>query len=141
VAAREVLVRSELKALDAQLEFFTLHAPIAGRLGLLQVVPGQTLTPGTTVADVVDLDQIDVLCYAPPDSAARLALDQPARLVLTETPSSEAGKPLLGKVAFIAVQAQPETGNVAVKVRFPNPELRLRAHTIVQVHVLTRPEQ
>jgi multidrug efflux pump subunit AcrA (membrane-fusion protein) len=47
----------------------------------------------------------------------------------------------LGKVAFIAVQAQPETGNVAVKVRFPNPELRLRAHTIVQVHVLTRPEQ
>jgi RND family efflux transporter MFP subunit len=141
VAAREALVRTELKALDAQLAFYTLRAPITGRLGLLQVVPGQTLTPGTTVADVVDLDQIDVLCYAPPDAAVRLALDQPAKLMPAETTSAEARQPRLGKVAFIAVQAQPETGNVAVKVRFPNPGPRLRAHAIVQVSVLTRPER
>ena len=35
-----------------------------------------------------------------------------------------------------ALQAQPETGNVAVKVRFPNPDLRLRAHAVVRVNVV-----
>ncbi len=48
---------------------------------------------------------------------------------------------VVGKVAFIAVQSQPETGNVAVKVRFPNPDLRLRANVVVRVHVLTKPEK
>jgi RND family efflux transporter MFP subunit len=142
VAARESLVRAELKALDAQLEFYTLRAPIAGQLGQLQVVPGQTLTPGTTVADVVDLDQIDALCYAPPDAAARLVLNQTARLLVAGiNHSPEHAQSLSGKVVFIAVQAQPETGNIAVKVRFANPDLKLRAHAIVRVQVLTQAEK
>src|SRR5205823_963489 len=112
--AKHAAAVAELKALDEQLEFYTLRAPIAGRLSIVQAVPGQTLTPGTVVADVVNLDPIDVLCYAPPEAARRLALDQPAHLVLVEAPSAEPSAPVTGKVAFIAVQAQPETGNIAV---------------------------
>lgn len=141
VAARQAAARADLKALDEQLKFFTLRAPISGRLSIVQTVPGQTLNPGAVVAEVVDLERIDVLCYAPPDIVSRLALDQPARLVVEESAAATSGPRPLGKVAFIGVQAQPETGNVAVKVRFPNPELRLRGHAIVHVHVLTRPEQ
>jgi RND family efflux transporter MFP subunit len=140
-AAKQAAAQADLKALDKQMEFFTLRAPIAGRLSIVQAVPGQTLSPGTVVADVVDLDQIDVLCFAPPDAASRLVLDQPAKLLIEEPGTREAKEPLTGKVAFVGVQAQPETGNVPVKVRFPNPELRLRAHAIVRVHVLTQPEQ
>ena len=39
--------------------------PIAGRLGMMQVVQGQTLAVGSAVADVVDLETIDVLCFVP----------------------------------------------------------------------------
>ena len=46
-----------------------------------------------------------------------------------------------GKIVFIAVQAQPETGNFAVKVRFPNPELRLRANGVFPLRVQTEPEK
>jgi len=143
VAEKQAAARGDLKALDAQLEFFTLRAPIAGRLSIVQAVPGQTLSPGTIVADVVDLDPIDVLCFAPPDTAAMLALDQPAKLVLEESGEKEPAAPLVtkGKVAFIAVSAQPETGNVPIKARFPNPDLRLRAHAVVRVFVLTKPEK
>jgi len=141
VADKQAAARADLKALDEQLEFFTLRAPIDGRLSIVQAVPGQTLTPGTVVADVVDLEQIDVLCYAPPAAAARLVLGQAAKLVREEATADPSALPLLGKVAFIGVQAQPETGNVAVKVRFPNPGLRLRSHAVVRVYVLTRPEQ
>src|SRR5438067_354667 len=71
VAAKYAAATAELKALDAQLDFYTVRAPIAGRLGTFMAVPGQTLTVGTVIAEVVDLDSIDVLCYAPPDAAGR----------------------------------------------------------------------
>jgi multidrug efflux pump subunit AcrA (membrane-fusion protein) len=122
-----------LKALDAQLDFYTLRAPISGHLGLLQVSPGQTITPGTTVAEVVDLDEIDVLCFVSPHTTHKLKLGQPARLADSESAT--------GKLAFIAVQAQPETGNFAVKVRFPNKDLGLRANSVKRLRVLTQPEK
>ncbi len=123
------------------MDFYTLRAPIDGRLSIVQAVPGQTLTPGTVVADVVDLEKIDVLCFAPPDTAALLALQQPAKLIIEETGPHAEKHELAGTVAFVGVQAQAETGNVPVKVRFPNPDLRLRANSIVRVHVLTQPVQ
>src|SRR5205807_5970974 len=87
-AAKLAVAAADLKALDEQLEFYTLRAPIAGRLSIVQAVPGQTLTPGTIVADVLKLDPIDVLCYAPPEAARRLALDQQAQLILVVAPSA-----------------------------------------------------
>src|SRR5262249_24438720 len=125
------------KAIDEQLDLYTLRVPIAGRLGIVQVVPGQTLAIGTVVAEVVDLAEIDVLAYVPPATAARLATDQSARLASAR----DAPAPLAGKVVFIAVQAQPETGNFAVKVRFPNKDLKMRANSVARVQVQTRPEE
>lgn len=138
---KEAAARADVKAMDEQMKFYTLRAPMAGRLGIVLAVPGQTLSPGTVVADVVDLDEIDVLCYAPPLVAAKLALGQSAKLSLEEADTAEAKSSLVGKVAFIGVQSDPQTGNIAVKVRFPNPDRRLRANAVVRVHVLTQPEK
>ena len=44
-----------------------------------------------------------------------------------------------GEVAFISNQADPDTGNFAVKVRFSNKEARLPANRVVRVRVLTTP--
>jgi RND family efflux transporter MFP subunit len=137
VAGKEGALRAELKSLDEQLDYYTLRAPIAGTLGLVQVAAGQTLPVGTSVADVVDLSEIDVLCYAPPDTARRLQLNQTARLA---GPAGEKDRPA-GKVVFIGVYAQPETGSFAVKVRFPNPGQALRANAVVRVEVQTEPEE
>lgn len=141
VAAKETSLRADLDALEVQLEFHKLRAPIAGTLGTVQAVPGQTLPLGTSVAEVVDLRQIDVVCVVPPDSAAKLVLDQPAWLTTTQevTVPRESGSQ--GKVVFIAVQAQPDTGNFLAKVRFPNPDLRVRANMVVRVQVQTQPEK
>jgi RND family efflux transporter MFP subunit len=132
---------SKRKAVEEELKFYTLRAPINGRLGIIQVVAGQTVPPGTIVAEVVDLDEIDVLCFVPPHTAARLALNQPARIVRQKSDGKDEASPATGKVVFIAVQAQPETGNFAVKVRFPNKALELRANTVVRVQVQTKAEE
>jgi multidrug efflux system membrane fusion protein len=132
---------SKRKALEEELKFYTLRAPINGRLGLIQVVAGQTVPVGTTVAEVVDLDEIDVLCFVPPHTAARLADKQPARIVRVRSDGKDEASPATGKIVFIAVQAQPDTGNFAVKVRFPNKGLELRANTVVRVQVQTKSEE
>jgi RND family efflux transporter MFP subunit len=133
--------REEVAALDRQLALYTLTAPRSGRLGRLQVVAGQTLSVGTAVADVVDIDDaIDVLCFVPAADARKLQVGQPAHVGAVEKDGAvSAGADPEGKVAYIADQAESETGHFAVKVRFPNRDLKLRANSVVRLRVLTRP--
>jgi RND family efflux transporter MFP subunit len=130
---------SELKALDEQLKLYSLTSPIDGRLGRVQVVRGQCLAAGTTVADVVNLDDaIDVLAFVPPHVARRLKLkEQPAHIVPADAKAS--GPDPEGRIEYIAAQAEPDTGNFAIKLRFPNRALKLRGNSVVRVRVLTQP--
>jgi multidrug efflux pump subunit AcrA (membrane-fusion protein) len=128
----------EQEALRAQLKLHTLTAPIAGRVGRLLVVRGQTLSVGAPVADVIDLDeQIDVLCFVPPGLVGKLRTGQPA--VSGGFDGAKGTVEAEGEVVYIADQAEPETGNFAVKVRFSNKEARLRANRVLRVRVLTGP--
>jgi len=134
----------EVASLDHDLQLYKLTAPRAGRLGRLQVVVGQTLPIGTVVADIVDIDEaIDILCFVPAADARKLQLGQVARIGSAEgTRDDTAGAPSAdpeGKVEYIADQAETETGTLAVKVRFPNRDLKLRANAVVRIRVLTRP--
>ena len=56
---------------------------------------------------------------------------------LDESPGS-AGD-VEGKVVYLAPQGETDTGNSAVKVRFPNRALGLRANTTVRIRILTKP--
>lgn len=128
----------EQDALRAQLKLHTLTAPIAGRVGRLQVVRGQTLSVGTVVADIIDLDeQIDVLCFVPPALIGKVKVGQPARSGGFDTPPGTVEAE--GEVIFIADQAEPETGNFAVKVRLANADAHLRANRVLRIRVLTMP--
>jgi RND family efflux transporter MFP subunit len=125
-------VQAQLRTLEEEAALYVLRAPIAGRLGLFNAGLGQALAAGATVAEIVNLDEIDVLCFVPARTATMLRLKQEARL------EGELESAVPGHVAFIGVQAQPETGTIAVKVRFPNKNRDLRANTLQRVQVLTR---
>jgi RND family efflux transporter MFP subunit len=139
--AKQEAAAKDLQALDAQLALYTLRAPIAGRLGLVQVGLGQSLTVGAQVADVTDLDEIEALCHVPYHTRVRLAQDLPARVVRDKENGQPEPGPANGKVVFLAAQAQVDTGNFPVKVRFPNKDGRLLANTVIRVQVQTQPEQ
>jgi membrane fusion protein, multidrug efflux system len=128
-------------AIRAQLKLLTLAAPIAGRIGRIQVVSGQTLSLGTTVAEIVDLDdQIDVLCFVPPSMLRRLKVGQQAvSRPIDKDQAAEKDSEATGRIDYIAEQAEPETGNFAVKVRFDNKDAHLRSNRILRLRVLTQP--
>ena len=129
---------SKLRGLVGQLKYYALKAPIDGRLGRIQIQPGQSVSPGTTIADVMDLeDQVDALCFVAPHDARKLRVHQSAVLGARENEGPE------GEVVFIAPQAEADTGLIAVKVRFPNRaqffwQREWRANTAVHVQVTTQ---
>jgi membrane fusion protein (multidrug efflux system) len=129
---------AKLKEKDEQLRLYMLKAPITGRLGRILVQQGQAVSPGTVIADVINLeDQIDALCFAPPHLARRLQLHQRAFVGADKNEGPE------GEVVFIAQQAEPDTGQFAVKVRFTNRaqffwQREWRANTVVQVQISTQ---
>jgi RND family efflux transporter MFP subunit len=132
--------KAELEGLEVQLSLYRLTAPINGHLGRILVNPGQTLAVGTQVADVINVDkQVDILCFVPPAVAKRLQKGQLARLGALEEKLVGPAASVAGKIEFVADQAELDTGNFAVKVRFPNDKLKLRANTTVRVRVLTAP--
>jgi RND family efflux transporter MFP subunit len=131
--------KAELRALDEQLDLYIIRTPIRGRLGHVQVNVGQTLSVGTVIADVVDLEEVDVLCYVPPRTVSLLSLEQPARFAEDEggdEDEPEAG----GRLVFLGVTAFPDTGNFPVKVRFKNEDLEYKVGTIMHVLVQTKPK-
>jgi RND family efflux transporter MFP subunit len=131
-------MQSKLKGIEEQLRYYTLKAPIAGRLGRIQVQPGQSVSPGTVIAEIIDLeDEIDALCFVPPNDLRKLHLGQSAILGTSENEGPE------GKVVYIAPQAEADTSMFAVKVRFPNHaqffwQREWRANLAVHVQVSTR---
>lgn len=132
----------ELNSLDRQLRLYTLTAPRKGRLGRLQVVVGQTLAAGTAVAELIDVeDDINVLCFVPAADARKLQVGQSARVGGVDRDPADAGADPEGKVEFIADQAEVESGLIAVKIRFPNRDLKLRANTVTRLRVLTKPDK
>jgi RND family efflux transporter MFP subunit len=137
VRAKENIANAELKALDEQLAQYTLRAPITGQLGMIHANPGQTLAAGATVAEVINLDEIDVLCFVPSRTVAHLELDQVVRIEEEGEEITDAIKLEQGRIVFISDQAQAETGTIAVKARFPNHHRKLRANTLMRVRVLT----
>ena len=129
----------DVAALELQLKLHQLAAPHKGRLGRIQVVPGQTLSVGGVAADLVDLEEeVDVLCYAAPSVAKKLRVGQAARLGGFDGPPPPGGE-VEGKVVFVADQAEPETTGFAVKVRFPNQTAHLGANVSLAIRVLTQP--
>ncbi len=137
---RQTAGTKEVDALKEQLRLYALTAPIGGRVGRVLVVSGQTLAVGTPVAEVVDLEEeIDVLCFVPQGVVRRLKVGQEARSGPVEKDPSSTQVEAAGKVAYIADQAEAETGNFAVKVRFTNKTVRLRSNRVLRIRVLTQP--
>jgi RND family efflux transporter MFP subunit len=137
VKAKEDIARADVKAIDEQLALYALRAPITGQLSMVHANVGQTLAAGATVAEIVNLDEIDVLCFVPANTVNRLHLNQIVHIEENGEAITDAVKLEQGHIVFISDQAQVETGTIAVKARFSNQHRKLRGNMLVRVRVLT----
>jgi RND family efflux transporter MFP subunit len=126
-----------------RLEDTRLVAPISGSIGMRKVDPGQTVSAGTPVFTIVDLNPAKVRVGVPEAEITKVTLGAKAAITLP----SLAGRQFEGRVGIIGVAAEPTSRTYTVKVIVPNPGPVLLAGMVAEaqisgrstVHALTIP--
>ncbi|MBC8790231.1 MAG: efflux transporter periplasmic adaptor subunit [Tagaea sp. CACIAM 22H2] len=135
VAADEALVGTA----RLNLEYTTITAPVAGRIGLRQADIGNYLTPGDAngIAVITQLDPIDVVFAVPQDRRpalqARLVGGAPLPVVALDQQSVTT----LAEGTFLTFDnvVDATSGTVKAKARFANTDGRLFPNQFVNVRV------
>jgi multidrug resistance efflux pump len=136
LTAKVAASQAAVDAAQAELEHYTVTAPIDGVVSRLEVNAGTVSRPGTTVwGEILDLSEIDTCCNLTPQQVDRVRLGQPAEVILDGSPAGQ----WTGKVVSIGIAADPGTGHIPVRVRLQNPKGRLRCYIHVGVRFDTRP--
>jgi RND family efflux transporter MFP subunit len=127
----------------AHLDYHTIRAPIDGVLDSLHCHPGETLAVGSPIGELVDSRQVFASVWLPPGSARSVRVGQPARVLLSDTRAAGAGSTaepegqgMAGKVAYIGRVADPQTGNLPIRVLVDNPQGRLTIGQSLRVSIV-----
>jgi multidrug resistance efflux pump len=136
VAVAEAQVKqaeAALAGVGVQLDKLNLTAPRDGIITDRSANPGELATPGATLMNLGDLDQVTLTVFIPETQIGRVRVGQTARVEVDAYPSEI----FEGAVTFIAPEAEFTPKNVqteeervnlvfAVKITLDNPDHRLK---------------
>lgn len=114
-----------LQAEKVAASYSTIRAPMAGRVGAINVFSGSLVQPATALTSVTQLDPVSVAFTVPEAALANLLAAQRAGTVAVEASTGAGGKPVVGKLSFIDNTVDPLAGSIRVKARFDNRDARL----------------
>jgi multidrug efflux system membrane fusion protein len=122
------------------LQWAHIEAPVAGRVGLRQIDPGNQVSANgsTPIAVVTQVDPIDVIFAVPEDAIAAVIRHKGygAGLAVTAYDRSGGAAIAQGQLATIDNVIDTTTGTVKAKARFPNPTGALFPNQFVNISVL-----
>ena len=99
-----------------------IRSPISGHVARKAVLAGQYVAPGSELYQIADLSSVWVVADVYEQDMGRVAVGQPARLLLAAYP----GTAFEGRVEFIYPAVNPETRTLQARMEFANPDLKLR---------------
>ncbi len=105
--------QARVDAAQATLNQVRITAPFAGTIMAINLEPGDIVNPGTAALVVADMSELHVDVPVAEVDYNRLALDQPAQLVLDAIPDAT----YHGKVDQIGLSASTSGGSVSYPIR------------------------
>jgi RND family efflux transporter MFP subunit len=133
VAADRAAVQSAQVALD----YATLRAPIAGRIGAINIYPGTLVQPALSLVTITQLDPIAVSFPVPEanlqDLLAAARGGAPIEALVTGRK-----EPLTGVLNFVDNTVDPQIGTVRAKAEFANADQALWPGQFVATRVTVR---
>ncbi|MBV9267657.1 MAG: efflux RND transporter periplasmic adaptor subunit, partial [Acidobacteriaceae bacterium] len=109
-----------------------LLAPISGNISMRKVDPGQTVSAGTVVFSIANLNPAKVRVGVPEADIEKVKHNARAEVTLPSLP----GRRFEGKVAIIGVAAEPASRTYTVKVLVANPGPVLLAGMVAEARIL-----
>jgi membrane fusion protein (multidrug efflux system) len=113
-----------LQTAEVRLRQRTITAPLPGIVVKVDKEPGEAVLLNETVVQVVHIDEVYAQFYLEPAQVAPL---KPGAAVPFRVPSLPAPNNFTGSVDFIDPRMDAESGLYRIKLRLPNPGLRLKA--------------
>ena len=130
-AARVSQAEQHVGALDAQLSYATVRAPISGVVTDQVLYEGSFIASGTTLVTIADVSQVIVKAPFSDTVAAQLKVGDSATVFPTDLP----GEQMTGQVTLISRAVDPASRTVEVWVTLGNEAGRLRVNGAAQVTV------
>jgi multidrug efflux system membrane fusion protein len=139
-AARAALAANSAAARASQVNasYTSIRAPMAGRVGAINVYPGSLVQPATSLTTVTQLDPIDVAFTLPEANLGSLLAAQKQGTVTVEASTGGDAKPVTGKLSFVDNTVDPTSGTIRVKAQFGNGEGSLWPGQYVNTRVTVR---
>lgn len=109
--------RKDLANAQTQRELLRIKAPLSGTVAAIHFKVGETIGLNTALADLIDLERLDITLKIPSQEAAALRLGQPVEVNtgIKDGSGLNAISAPLGKVVFISPQIDPLTDTVLVR--------------------------
>ena len=121
-AARAVLAADQAaaSAVGVDASYNTIRAPMAGRVGAINVYAGSLVQMSTSLTTVTQLDPINVAFTLPESALGGLLEAQRRGVVPVRVTLANADKELTGALSFIDSTVDPVAGVIRVKAEFDN---------------------
>lgn len=129
--------KAAVQAAQVALSYATLRAPIAGRIGAVNIYPGTLVQPSGTLVTITQLDPIAVSFPVPEAQLQHIiAASREGVAVQALVPGRKA--PLEGTLNFVDNTVDPAVGTVRAKAVFPNGDQSLWPGQFVETRVTVR---
>ncbi len=123
-----------LAALDSQLSYATIRAPLTGVVAEQFQFQGEFAAAGAKLFAVDDVSEVIVKAPVADTVAAQLKVGDTARVY----PQSLPGEELVGVISLVSKASDPQNRTVEVWVNLKNEDGRLRADSAAKVVVATQ---
>jgi multidrug efflux system membrane fusion protein len=121
-AARALLAADQaaLRSSGVSASYNAIRAPMAGRVGAINVFPGSLVQLATSLTTITQLNPINVAFTLPEAALGDLLAAQKRGAVTVEASAGGNGKAASGKLSFVDNTVDPVAGTIRVKAQFDN---------------------
>jgi HlyD family secretion protein len=114
-----------IKTAQARLDLQTIRAPISGVVDTLTARPGQTVSVGTVIGEVLDTEKVVAMAWLSTAQSSSIHVGQNANVYVDQAApvtadSSKTAPRCSGSVTYVGKSADRQTGNVPVHILVAN---------------------
>jgi RND family efflux transporter MFP subunit len=124
--------KANLDLAELELSYTNVRAPFTGRVVRRFVDQGRTVSNGTALYSLADMDRLLARVFIPAKEFRSIRPDQPVQLVVTST-----GDRLTGRIDLVNPLVDPESGTIKVTVEVTRYPPTTRPGDFVEVSIVT----
>lgn len=124
---------AEVALAQTRVEKMTVRAPFTGTVGLRLVGPGDFVAAGQDLVELTDSTSLKVEFHIPERHLQQVRNGQP----ITLTVDALGEQHFSGEIYAIAPSADPDSHNIRVRARVPNPEGLMRPGLFARIRIET----